>query len=101
MIKVRLGRNSTPKRSRWFDIYADTEGEITFVVSTLNTLCPHVLQRWDMTSEEASFYSTQFERYEIMWCIDDESGWPLAYQIYSYIESFGFDVEIVKENGED
>ena len=80
-----------------FDIHSDTEGEIEFVVVALNAVCPDIIDRWQFNGDNPTFDSPEFDRWEIVWCIDDEEGWPLAHKIYNYIKDFGFDVEIVEE----
>ena len=95
MIRVCLSQST----GTYFDIHSDTEGEIVFVLSTLNTLCPRVLTRWGVDELRYGFYAGDFDRWEILWCIVDEEGWPLAHKIYNYIKDFGFDVEIVEEKG--
>lgn len=79
-----------------FDIHADQEGEIVFVMSTINTLNPGTLVEWELSGVDPYFWSTDFCRYEIVWCMDDTEGFPLANKIHEYIKDFGFDVEIVK-----
>lgn len=96
MIRVCVGKLSlitTP----YFDINSDTQGEIEFVLTVLNTLCPKVLASWRVGALGYTFYTEDFDRWEILWCIDDEEGWPLAHKVYNYIKDFEFDVEIVEE----
>jgi|SRR5690606_33781913 len=96
MIRVCVGK-LTPKPVPFFDINSDTQGEMEFVVSVLNTLCSKVLTAWRVDELGYNFYTEDFDRWEILWLIYDDEGWPLAHKIYNYIKDFGFDVEIVEE----
>lgn len=85
---------ATDSISSYFDVHSTKEGEMHFIVSALNTICPDVLEAW---AEDAYYYSTTFDRWEILWCIDDGRKFHLANKIYNYIETFEFDVEIIEE----
>lgn len=93
MISILTAKDSI---SSYFDVHSTQEGEMHFVISTINTLCPNVLEMW---GEDPYYYNTTFDRWEILWCIDDGRKLPLANKIYSYIETFGFDVKIIEEKG--
>lgn len=92
MIRVLLDKDEMCQH--YFDIHAEHEGEIVFVISTINTLSPNTLGMW---GADPYFWSTDFYRYEIVWCMDDTEGFPLANKIYEYIKDFGFEVKIIEE----
>lgn len=96
MIRVCVGK-LTLMPTPFFDINSDTQGEIEFVLTVLNALCPKVLTSWRVDALGYTFYAEDFDRWEILWLVDDEEGWPLAHKVYNYIKDFGFDVEIVEE----
>lgn len=96
MIRVCVGK-STSITTSYFDITSNTQGEIEFVVVALNAVCPDIVDRWRLNGDNPAFDSSEFDRWEIVWFINDEEGWPLAHKVYNYIKDFGFDAEIIEE----